>query len=722
MKAIFKKEFMTYMHSMTGWLFMAVMICLFSMYASVYNMSYGSPYVAYALDSILILFFITVPILSMRIMAEERRQKTDQLLLTSPVGVGRIVLGKYLAMTAVFAIPAVLFCIFPPFLSRYGEVPMAESYVALLAFVMYGLTAIAVGMFISSLTENQVIAAVISFLVLFATYMMQGIESLISSTGNIVTRFLNAFDFYSHYSNMISSVSDITGTSRLTTVLDITSIIYFLTITALMLFLTAQTVQKRRYTVSVKKLSADNLKMGAYSSITVAIAIALTIITNVIARKLPANYTSIDVSSNKLYEVTEQTEQIIGALNEKVNLYVLSSEDNADGVLKQTLSRYAELSSNINVSYIDPLLNPQFASSYTSDATLTQNSVIVETDKRSKVIPYIDMYETELDYSTYQQSVTGYDGEGQLTSAISYCISDDMPKLYFIAGHNEYTLDAGFTAAIEKENIDYETISLLEYDKVPDDAACIIINAPETDFSGDDADKVVEYINNGGKAIIMAEYVANAQPNFKRILSELGLALDEGCIADNNTGNYYQAPIFLLPNIEYADETSGLDGEYSYIMAPYAQAIDVPEAAAEDITYTTLLSTSENSVLKTADKEITTFEREEGELEGPFCIGVKAEKALDDKTAVVYVFASAQMFTDQYDSYVAGNNKQLFSNIMSTVADHDVSVSIPVKSYEMNWLTVDAFDSYVFKAFGMIIVPIALIAAGLVIWLKRRKL
>ena len=80
------------------------------------------------------------------------------------------------------------------------------------------------------------------------------------------------------------------------------------------------------------------------------------------------------------------------------------------------------------------------------------------------------------------------------------------------------------------------------------------------------------------------------------------------------------------------------------------------------------------------------------------------------------------MFTDQYDSYVAGNNKQLFSNIMSTVADHDVSVSIPVKSYEMNWLTVDAFDSYVFKAFGMIIAPIALIAAGLVIWLKRRKL
>ena len=76
------------------------------------------------------------------------------------------------------------------------------------------------------------------------------------------------------------------------------------------------------------------------------------------------------------------------------------------------------------------------------------------------------MYETEIDYSTYSQNVTGYDGEGQLTSAIAYCTSNDMPKVYMITGHNEYTLDSGFTTALEKENIDYETISLMEYDAI----------------------------------------------------------------------------------------------------------------------------------------------------------------------------------------------------------------------------------------------------------------
>jgi ABC-2 type transport system permease protein len=522
---------------------------------------------------------------------------------------------------------------------------------------------------------------------------------------------------------MISSVTDATGNSRLTTVFDITSVIYFASVILLLLFLTTQSIQKRRYTVSVKHFSKSGMAMGAYSSVTVVIAIALTVVVNLIAGKLPSKYTSIDVTTNQLYSITDQTKEIVKALDMDVNIYVLASEDNADSVLKQTLDRYSDLSDRINVSYINPLLNPHFASNYTTDS-VSQNSVIVETDKRYKVISYSDMYEVEYDYSSYsyQQSVTGYDGEGQITSAISYCTSDDMPKIYVIAGHNEYTLDSGFTTAIEKENIDYETISLMDYDAVPEDAECIIIDAPETDFSKDDADKVIDYLNNGGKALITSEYVETDMPNFESILSAFGMTIEHGCVADNNQQNYYQAQIFLLPNIEYADETSGLTGQYSYIMAPLAQAINLPENEVENMTYTELLTTSEDAVLKAAGTQITTFEKEEGDIEGPFCIGVKAEKEIDDdNTAVLYVFSSAQLFTDQYDSYVSGNNKQLFSNIMGTIANHEVSVSIPVKSYELDWLTVSQKDAYIFKTIGMILVPLVLVITGLFIWLKRRK-
>ncbi|MDE6913454.1 MAG: GldG family protein, partial [Lachnospiraceae bacterium] len=394
--------------------------------------------------------------------------------------------------------------------------------------------------------------------------------------------------------------------------------------------------------------------------------------------------------------------------------------ESADGVLAQTLERYQELSKHIEVTYIDPLQDPNFANKYTAD-DISQNSIIVETDKRSKVIDYYDLYETQLDYATYSQSVTGYDGEGQLTSAISYCISDDMPKIYFIAGHNEYTFDNGFLTAIEKENIDYETISLLEHDAIPEDAQCVIIHAPENDFSADDADKVIAYLNNGGMVIMTMEYVQEEQSHYERILSEFGMTLQRVMIAENDTAGYYQAPFYLLPNIEDAEETSGLTGQHKYVMSPFAQSVTVPENSVEGMTYTKLLTTSDKAVLKRGEKQVTTYEKEDGDIEGPFCVGVKAQKELESGEGTLYVFTSAQMFTDYYDSAVAGNNRQLLSNIMGTIAGHEVSVSIPVKSYTLELLTVPAQTAYLYRALFMIAVPLGLLAAGLAIWMVRRK-
>ena len=703
MKAIFKREFLSYIHSVVGLLFMAVTVFFFGLYAAVYNLASGYPYVSYTLSAILFLFLLSIPVLSMRILADERKQKTDQLILTAPVSVGRIVLGKYLAMAAIFLIPVAGICIFPIFLQKFGTVPMAESYVAILAFALYGLTCMAVGILVSSFTESQVIAAVLSFAILFITYMMQGIESLISQTGNVVTKFLSIFDFQTRFSNMTNGI------------LDITSIVYFVSVIALLLFLTTQSIQKRRYSVSV-----HNISMGAYSSITVVIGIALAVIVNLIAGQIPTKYTNIDITTNQLYTITDQTKELLASLNDDVTVYVLSSEDGADSTILQTLKSYEEASSHIKVEYIDPLVNPQFASSY-STSNLSQNSLIVETAKRYKVISYNEMYETEVDYSTYSQNVTGYDGEGQLTSAISYCTSDDMPKIYIISGHNEYTLDSGFTTALEKENIDYETISLMEYDAIPDDAECIIIHAPEKDFSEDDANKVIDYLNNGGKAFITTEYVEEQMPNFEKILSEFGLTIEKGYAVDTNAGNYYQTPIYLLPNVEYSDETTGLTGSHTYVMAPYAEAIAVPDVDVDSITYTKLLTTSEKSLVKTDVKNATSFDKEEGDIEGPLCIGVKAEKTLDSGSAVLYVFSSAQFFTDNVDNAVSGNNKTLFTNIMSTIASHDVSVSVPVKSYDYDNLTASTKDVVLFETIVVILIPLALIITGFVIWFKRRK-
>lgn len=703
MKAIFKKEFLSYMHTVVGFLFIAVTIFFFALYATAYHMVSGYPYIAYTLSAIIFLFLLAIPVLSMRILAEERKQRTDQLILTAPISVGKIVLGKYLAMASIFMIPVLVMCVFPLYLQNFGTVPIGEAYTAILAFALYGLTCIAVGLFVSSITESQVIAAVLSFGILFVTYMISGIQDLISSTGNLLTQFLGVFDFQIRFSSMMNGI------------FDITSVVYFISVICLLLFLTTQSIQKRRYSVSVR-----NLSMGAYSSITIVIVIGLSVIVNMIVGKLPTKYTNIDVTSNQLYTITEQTEEMLEKLTEDITIYVISAEDRADTTVNQTLKCYEDTSSHITVTYIDPLVNPQFVNQYAT-SNISQNSIIVESERRFKVISYNDLYESEIDYTTYQQNVTGYDAEGQLTSAIAYCTSEDMPKVYMIAGHNEYTLDSGFLTAIEKENVEYETINLMDYEAVPKDAAAVIIHAPETDFSSDDADKVIAYLNQGGKVFITAEYAGTELPNFERILAEFGMVLQEGYAVDNNEGNYYQTPIYLLPNVEYATETSGLTGSYAYLLTPYAQGISVPEEEVEGITYTKLLTGSEQSIVKTNVAMSTTFEKEEGDIDGPVCIGVKAEKALDEGSAVLYAFSSAQMFMDNADSAVSGNNKQLFSNIMGTVANHEVSVAIPVKSYEAEYLTASTGDIAFFGLIMVVMLPLLLIVVGMVIWFNRRK-
>ena len=209
MKAIFKREWKALFQSVTGWLFLAITLGLFGLYFYVYNLRYGYPYLANTLSSIVFIQMITVPILTMRILAEERKNKTDQLLLTAPVSVGRIVFGKYLAMAAVFTIAAAIMAITPLCLQPFGKVALGESYVSLLGYWLFGLACIAIGTFVSSLTESQVISAVLTFGLLFLGYMMNGICGLISTEGNLLTTILSCYDLSGGMNNIFNGILDI---------------------------------------------------------------------------------------------------------------------------------------------------------------------------------------------------------------------------------------------------------------------------------------------------------------------------------------------------------------------------------------------------------------------------------------------------------------------------------------------------------------------------------
>lgn len=466
-------------------------------------------------------------------------------------------LGKYLAAATIFTISTLVIAVYPLILSRFGTVSFGESYTALLAYYLYGLSCIAIGLFISSVTESQVIAAVLSFGALFLGYMMNSITGLISSTGNLLTRILNIYDMTSRLENMMQ------GT------LELKSVLYFITFTVVFLFLTVQSVQKRRYQVSVK-----SLQMGAYSTGMIAIVLVAAVFLNLAAGELPARFTSIDMTAEKLYSLTDTSEELARNLSEDVTIYILQSEEKQDTTLKQTLDRYTDLSGHIRVEYKDPVVNPNFYKDYT-DGNISMNSLIVVSDKRFKVINYSDIYETQVDYTTYSSTVTGYDGEGQITSALAYVTSDDMPVLYTLEGQDELTLSTAFQNGLTKQNAALQSINLLTLESVPEDAQGVLIMAPVSDISSDDADKLIAYLDKGGKILMTTSYVddfAASMPNLQKVLDYFGLSVVNGLVLEGDSSMCYQQPTYLLPEVAYDSLTNGVAGK-KYIFMPYARAL-----------------------------------------------------------------------------------------------------------------------------------------------------
>ncbi|MCI5494383.1 MAG: Gldg family protein [Lachnospiraceae bacterium] len=716
MSAIFKREFKAYFQSVIGWLFLAVTLCLYGLYFYVYNLVYGYPSTSNTLSAISFIFLITVPLLTMRILAEERKNKTDQMILTAPVSVGKVVAAKYLAMAAVYTIVIAVIAVTPLILSAFGTVAFGESYAALLGFWLYGLSCIAIGMFLSSLTESQVIAAVITFAALFVGYMMGSICGLISSSGNLLTKILGCYDLTSPLDNFSSGMFDLSG------------VIYYLTLIVLFLFLTVQSIQKRRWSMSVKKIG-----LGVFSTGMVAFAVALAVVVNLVMQALPTTITQLDATSNHLYSMTDDTKKMLSKLDEDVTIYVLAAEKSADETVAKTLERYKAESSHVKVVYKDPAKYPNFYQTYTDDTSVTRNSLIVVSDKRNKLVNYNKMYEGSYD-SSYNYQTTGYDGEGQITSAIEYVTSDDMPVVYEIEGHGETSLSGNFSEVITKANITAQTINLLKYDEIPDDAKAVIINGSTSDFSKDDAAKIISYLQKGGKVLISTVYTTEDMTNFKSILEAYQVSLQDGIVVEGDKDHYYQQPYYLLPDIASSNLTTSASG--GYVFAPSAmgmtypknedstESVDSTEDTTGQITYTPLLTTSDDAYVKQDVANLTTLDKEDGDINGPFTIGLDVQQKVDDdNTTELIIYSCQTMLTDDADQMVSGNNSALFSDaITNLVSDSGESTTvIPVKSYDTSTLTVNATVTMLGAIFGIVVIPALLLIAGIVIWVKRRK-
>lgn len=191
MKAIYKKELKGYFTSFIGYAFIAFFLLITGIYFSAYNLANGYANFEYTLSGISFIFFILTPILTMRLMAEERHQRTDQLLITSPVSIEKIVLGKFLATITVFLICIGIICLYPLILKAYGQVSLGTAYASIIGFALEGMAFIALGMFISTCCENQVVSAVVSFIATMVLYFITALTGMFPTDNRTAVIFVS---------------------------------------------------------------------------------------------------------------------------------------------------------------------------------------------------------------------------------------------------------------------------------------------------------------------------------------------------------------------------------------------------------------------------------------------------------------------------------------------------------------------------------------------------
>lgn len=710
MLAIYKKEMKSYFHSMLGWLFLAVNIFFSAWYFRYYSIMQGYPYISYVISGILLIFLFSIPILTMRSFAEEMRNKTDQLLFTAPVSLWKVVLGKYLALATIFFVAVFVIGLFPLVLRIFGPVPMGENYLALLGFLLFGLTCLAIGELISALFENPIIAAVITFFVLLLGVLISGISEMISLNGNWLTSLLSILDLTAYMDYCLYGK------------LYLPSFLYYFSYIALCLYFTVLTLSKKRWRVATHGIMK---LVGSVSGS--AVIVLLVVACNMGIKMLPEEFTMRDLTYNQIYSLSSAAEEMLQTLDEPIHIYVLTDQSNIDETLDSTLHLIAEESSFVTYEYISPSDNPYFYTQYT-DKQPTDNSLIITKGETYVVLDYIDCYEFSyeygIDYTTgsYQVTdyqVTGYDGEGKILGAIKQLNAENTPKIYNIVGHDEIGIDESLQSEMTKANYAVESINLLTYDQIPADAEVVFVLGPLSDFSVEDTRKLQEYLDRGGKAICVIAYTdAEELENYYSLFTPYGVEVCPGLVMEVGTSYYNAYEYYLLPEIVSTDITKGIYSTMrnKYIYMPYAKGVHLEPVPA--VTSEVFLKTTDHAYTMTDFSEAGLTEP--GAL-GPFALGVYLERIASTATSSMVLFTSDYLLDSNINQVVNGNNYSLFMNALNKLTGQENQSVIPVKAYSYAPIVMNQIARTIVSYLLIGILPIGLTLAGGHIWYHRRK-
>ncbi len=480
---------------------------------------------------------------------------------------------------------------------------------------------------------------------------------------------------------------------------------------------------KMKKSKSGGSFASGALKMGSNQAALCAAAVLIAVLVNLILAKLPTTYTQFDLSDNGFFTLSQQSEEICENLEQDVTLYLIAENGAENSSVVSLLDRYKAAGSRIRVEQVDPVLYPAFTAQYT-DAAVSDNSVIVVSGSRSKVVDYSSIFVT--DYSSFYttgQTSTSFDGEGTITSAIAYVTTDDLPIVYTLEGHGESPLSDTLQAMIAKDNYTLTGLSLMSDGGVPDDCSALLIVSPVTDLSEKELTSILTYMENGGSVILFFDYATGSKPNFDTLLENYGLRLVNGVVVERDGSHYFSSGYYhyLLPDLQQHETTSSLISGKQYVLVPQATVIEETESHRSTLNITPILTSTADSYAKFNAETASTMEKEEGDIDGPFNVGVVVTEAANGGEAKMICYSSSLMLDETVDALVSGGNTDLLLSTLGWTCGQEASMSIHAKTVDAEKLVVPAANANLWSVVLVIGLPLFFLLAGAIVVLDRRK-
>ena len=664
MKTIWKRELKGYFYTAVGYVFIGVFLTVASVLFFMEILRQRSGDLPAFIGEMSYLWMLLCPVLTMRLVAEERQKRTDQLLLTSPVSLPGIVAGKYLAAVTVLLITVGTTLLFVLVVALYGRVFIQELAVNYLGFILQGCVFVALDLLISACAATPMTAAVMAFGANFLLWVMDLLENAVT-----VSWISRALRFLSVYSR---------GETFLLGQLSPAGVFWDLSLIAAFLALT------------VWKLNQDRggtwkLRYGGLSTLLLLITLAALTALNIGLERLEKkNGWKADFSFNAITTQGEETREVLGSLEKPVHIYALFRRGEEDAQLMELLDRYAAASPLITWEQADPSLNPTLLSRFTTETdTVEADSLIVfcEETGRARVLGPEDYVSLSVDAETGDYTYAGWTYERSITGAIAWVTRDTIPRVVILQGHGELDGEslAAFDALLEANQYEVAYADLTEESWTPSPEDLLAFFSPLRDLSEAELEKLRTFAAQGGSFLFTCDYddPLGSMPRYTALLRSYGFLPREGVVMANpdEPASYYNhVRMYLLPRMLSTDITMDLlaSGAVTTLL-PGSRAFSEAEDTDRGLILSAVLESGEGSYLKLLTKDSTSVDRAEEDPEGPFPLALEARRTTaEGYVSRAFIIGCSAAWTRE-EIWSMTDTRQLILRVTAFLLDQEAS-------------------------------------------------